>query len=601
SFNRTLRSLKIVSNPFLIFYIVFIIIILKSIGTFDKKTEKSAYGKIYPAVESYEKKDWHDWKFIEYEASRTGPGENGKAFFLTDPEDIKKNEKIFEVEGLNGLVSDMIPLDRSVPDTRPPICKTIWYLEKLPKVTVIVIFHNEYFSVLIRTVRSIINRTPPELLVELLMVNDASTKEELYEPLATYVRENFDERVKIVNLKERHGLIRTRVAGAKLATGEVLAFFDSHVEANVKPIVLDPKTCTTPTFDYHNSMDFKISPFHNRTRLVFDFTLNLFYLPRLPEHELYPEKPAPLPAMLGAVFVIRKDYFFDIGAYDEGLEIWNGEHFELSIKLWLCGGRLLEVPCSRVAHIFRKHSLYRKKAPTDFVPHNFRRVAEVWFDEYIQYFYRANPEKHTTVDAGDLTIPKKVRKDLKCKPFQYYVEHIVPDMTEKFLNEDRGVFASGAIQSVADSSLCLDYHGRPKGMTPLLKPCDSNLTDPKLNQNFVLNWHRQLKKKSYYYIGDCITAEGMVMTNCNFVPKNQLFYYNYTSNQLINPWRNVCLTANIKSLEIKDVKCDSNDVNQKWSWGFVNKTAIDNWDTYGVQFHKQNVKDFVERYNYIHS
>lgn len=112
-------------------------------------------------------------------------------------------------------------------------CKRIKYLKTLPKVSIIVIFHNEYLSLLLRTIHSIYNRTPHELLHEILLVNDASTKKELYEPLQNYVAENFNNCVKIVNLPERKGLIVTRMEGARRATGEVLVFFDSHMEMNV--------------------------------------------------------------------------------------------------------------------------------------------------------------------------------------------------------------------------------------------------------------------------------------------------------------------------------------------------------------------------------
>ena len=53
-------------------------------------------GKNYHKASNYERKDWHDWKFIEYETHRKGPGENGTPFVLTDPADIELNEKLFQ-------------------------------------------------------------------------------------------------------------------------------------------------------------------------------------------------------------------------------------------------------------------------------------------------------------------------------------------------------------------------------------------------------------------------------------------------------------------------------------------------------------------------
>ena len=77
-------------------------------------------------------------------------------------------------------------------------------------------------------------RSPEELVKEIILVDDASQKQHLKQKLEDYIKEmnskEWENKVRVVRLKERDGLIGARLAGAKDATAEVLIFLDSHIE-----------------------------------------------------------------------------------------------------------------------------------------------------------------------------------------------------------------------------------------------------------------------------------------------------------------------------------------------------------------------------------
>lgn len=87
------------------------------------------------------------------------------------------------------------------------------YLEDLPATSVVICFHNEAWSVLLRTVHSVLDRSPSHLIKEVILVDDYSDMDHLKQQLVDYWRN--EPKVKIVRAPKREGLIRARLLGTK--------------------------------------------------------------------------------------------------------------------------------------------------------------------------------------------------------------------------------------------------------------------------------------------------------------------------------------------------------------------------------------------------
>lgn len=107
----------------------------------------------------------------------TNPGYLGAGVQLpkTIPEDIQAEiDKGQEEFKFNEFISRLIPLDRELLDYRAEECKTAEYSRTLPKVSIILSFYNEPFTMIMRTIYSILNRSPLELIEEILLIDDCS-------------------------------------------------------------------------------------------------------------------------------------------------------------------------------------------------------------------------------------------------------------------------------------------------------------------------------------------------------------------------------------------------------------------------------------------
>ncbi|CRK91593.1 CLUMA_CG005247, isoform A, partial [Clunio marinus] len=536
-----------------------------------------------------ETKDWHDYSTIEMESQRMGPGEQGQPVYVTKDEE-ELSRKIFEENKHNGLVSDKIARDRSIPDTRPNECRTRQYLSQLPSVSVVIPFHNEILSTLTRTIHSIFTRSPPELLKEVILVNDHSDKDYCYKPLEEYVRDHFDiSKIRILVMPVRSGLMWARLAGARSATGDVLVFMDCHTEANVnwlppliEPIAKNYRRCVCPYIDVISAQTYEYRK-SGGTRGVFSWQFHYQFLPLRPGDQESESEPFKSPVMMGCVFAISAKFFWELGGYDTGLDIWGGEQYELSFKVWLCGGEQYDAPCSRVGHLYRPRPFTKIENKTDYYSKNYKRVAEVWMDDYKEYVYARNPTRWNSLEAGDVSYMLEVKRKLNCKPFSYFLEEVAPDMLDRYPPIEPPPFAFGGIKSMAEPKLCIDTLGADKEESVGLYPCKDSLENPGYRQTFRLRMHRDISIEGSG--SECldVSKNQILIYHCKFIQENQYFRYDLDTKQIIcGPKRdNRCVDMDPKIRTVFVSQCYDGKLTQKWEWGFVNETMLRDWPNYG--------------------
>ncbi|XP_017163018.1 N-acetylgalactosaminyltransferase 7 isoform X1 [Poecilia reticulata] len=501
-----------------------------------------------------------------------GPGEGAKPFVL-GPEYKDSVQASIKEFGFNMVASDMISLDRTISDIRHDECKYWNYDDRLLTSSVIIVFHNEGWSTLMRTVHSVIKRTARRYLAEIVLIDDFSNKAHLKERLEEYIKQ-WNGLVKLFRNDKREGLIQARSIGAKKATkGQVLIYLDAHCEVGINwyaplvaPISKDRTVCTVPLIDYIDGNEYTMEPQQGGdedglARGAWDWSLLWKRVPLSQKEKAtrkYTTEPYRSPAMAGGLFAIERDFFFELGLYDPGLQIWGGENFEISYKIWQCGGQLLFVPCSRVGHIYRLQGWQGNPPPAHVgsspTLKNYVRVVEVWWDDYKDYFYASRPET-LTLAYGDISELKRFREEHRCKSFKWFMEEIAYDIPMHYPLPPKNV-EWGEIRGF-ETSYCIDSMGHTNGGNVEIGPCHRMGG----NQLFRINEAKQLMQYD-----QCLTKgdnSAVIITHCE---RNQHTEWNYFKelHRFTHVPTGKCLDRSDLLHKVFISDCDVSKSTQKW-------------------------------------
>ena len=355
----------------------------------------------------------------------------------------------------------------------------------LRSLSVVINAHNEQ-PWLVRTLDGVLSTTGSELL-EVIVIDDGSEPPLLplvqaSDTLKHHLVQGEGEGARaplihVVRHSGQEGLIRSKIHGASLASGDIVVFLDAHV----KPF----DDWTTPLFRHMN---------HNNTRLVapvipvlteewkvkttsalgikmmFDWAMDFNWFDDLN----WPKPPAAqsadatldaVPVLSGGLFGISRRWWFESGEYDAQMLNYGAENIEQSLRVWLCGGEITVARDSRIAHLFRPKFPY--KVDDRLVMINKARTVKVWFNDPQGHPDRTGEDAVHLSDwqekvmqgdpnirgfmplTGDVSERMKLRRE--CRDFQWYVERFRHVFEKRGLLDKQGAL----VKPQRNSEVCL--------------------------------------------------------------------------------------------------------------------------------------------------
>eukprot|EP00434_Breviolum_minutum_P003151 symbB.v1.2.002773.t2/scaffold141.1/size300911/24 len=355
-----------------------------------------------------------------------------------------------------------------------------------PKTISVVLPCAEERDLAFKTVKSVYETTPTEVLHEIVVVDDGSNP-----PLsATHLNDEVRQKYKV--LIKRHeqtvGLIGAKQTGGDAATGDIIVFFDCHVGPqpnwHVDFLQLIGENYRRMVIPQITGLDID-----TWTQIGSGGGMSKCYLTWDGDFKWGGTDDMYMGMLSGGLAGLSRFWWLESGGFDSKMMGWGGENIDQGVRMWVCGGEIVAAPHSQVAHMWRTHSAktsahYKRVGDTLF---NRARAIKAWLQEFSDklYDYPAFASRKAASGEhwiGDMSTFENVRKRLNgCRPFAWYLKRF------KAVYEDAGLIPPEIFMIREEQTgLCLHFLGGAgtsgsgnEGVK--LSPCDES------NHRFF--WH----------------------------------------------------------------------------------------------------------------
>lgn len=250
--------------------------------------------------------------------------------------------------------------------------------ESASSVAVIITVRDDDPYDVISSIKSIVASSSPQLS-NILLIDDWSQTPVTEWPHWHILDPKVKEAVKIYRTNEQLGMAGSKYFGSvqaqKIKSIEYLVFMsspaivsDHWLSSLIRTLREFPSSIVYPAVDAIATDGFVKG---DNVLAAIDWSLNFVWesvdhrrIAVVPEHLEEISDNTPLSSPISSdILAMTVSFYNDIGGFDRIMNslAWGGSHdtVELSLRVWLCGGRIIKQPCSRVA---KKFSNFAKDA-----------------------------------------------------------------------------------------------------------------------------------------------------------------------------------------------------------------------------------------------